>query len=132
MQSTAVRRPAVAGRFYPGKPDVLTQQLDHYLSPAMAPSEKADAALGCIVPHAGYMYSGKVAGSVFRRLPPRTTYIVLCPNHTGRGAPLAMMSKGEWQTPLGTIGINTELAASLQHSCHLLSDDAKAHENEHA
>jgi len=85
-----------------------------------------------MVPHAGYIYSGQVAGAVFRRLPARPSYIILCPNHTGRGAPLAMMSKGEWQTPLGAVRIDAGLAASLQHSCHLLMEDAKAHESEHA
>jgi AmmeMemoRadiSam system protein B len=132
MHTPAVRRPAVAGRFYPGKPEVLTQQLDQYLGAGKSAPEKAEAALGCMVPHAGYMYSGPVAGSVFERLPARTTYIILCPNHTGRGAPLAMMSQGEWQTPLGPVRIDAELAASLQHACRLLTEDAKAHEDEHA
>jgi len=85
-----------------------------------------------MVPHAGYIYSGKVAGAVFQRLPARATYIILCPNHTGRGAALAMMSQGEWQTPLGSVRIDTALAASLQHSCRLLEEDSKAHESEHA
>jgi hypothetical protein len=78
------------------------------------------------------MYSGKVAGAVFQRLPARATYIILCPNHTGRGAPLAIVSKGEWQTPLGNIPIDTEVAEALQHSCHLVMEDSKAHEGEHA
>ncbi len=69
---------------------------------------------------------------MFQRLPARATYIILCPNHTGRGAPLAIMSKGEWLTPLGAVRIDAELAASLHHSCHLLMEDAKAHEDEHA
>jgi AmmeMemoRadiSam system protein B len=133
MQTPAVRRPAVAGRFYPGKVEALTQQLDQCLGvdDAAAPEITA-AALGCIVPHAGYMYSGQVAGAVFRRLPARSTYIILCPNHTGRGAPLAMMSKGEWLTPLGPVPIDAALAARLQQSCRLLAEDAKAHEGEHA
>jgi hypothetical protein len=78
------------------------------------------------------MYSGPVAGAVFRRLPGRAAYIILCPNHTGRGVPLAIMSKGEWETPLGAVPINSELAALLQRSCHLLMEDARAHEDEHA
>ncbi len=131
MQSPTVRRPAVSGRFYPGKPEVLTQQLDLYLA-APPGAEKVESAIGCLVPHAGYMYSGKVAGSVFQRLPARASYIILCPNHTGRGAPLAIMAKGEWQTPLGNIAIDTELATSLQNSCRLIMEDSKAHEGEHA
>jgi hypothetical protein len=132
MQTSAVRYPAVAGRFYPAKPATLTRELDEYLSPEGAAPAKIEAALGCIVPHAGYMYSGPVAGAVFQRLPARASYIILCPNHTGRGVPLAIMSKGEWQTPLGAVPIDSALAASLQHSCHLLMEDAKAHEDEHA
>jgi len=132
MQTPTVRRPAVAGRFYPAKPEALTRELDQYLAADASRPEKMQAALGCIVPHAGYMYSGHVAGAVFERLPARATYIILCPNHTGRGAPLAMMSKGEWLTPLGAVRIDADLAASLQHTCRLLMEDAKAHEDEHA
>ena len=132
MHTPAVRRPAVAGRFYPGKPEVLTQQLDQYLAADSSAPEKTQTAMGCMVPHAGYIYSGKVAGAVCQRLPARATYIILCPNHTGRGAALAMMSQGEWQTPLGSVRIDTALAASLQHSCRLLEEDSKAHESEHA
>jgi AmmeMemoRadiSam system protein B len=132
MQTPAVRRPAVAGRFYPGKPEDLTQQLDQFLAAGSSAPGKMETAMGCMVPHAGYIYSGQVAGSVFQRLPARATYIILCPNHTGRGAPLAIMSRGGWQTPLGTVPIDAALAASLQHSCRLLMEDSKAHESEHA
>jgi AmmeMemoRadiSam system protein B len=132
MQTPTVRRPAVAGRFYPAKPEALVRQLDQYLAADAPAPEKLETAMGCMVPHAGYMYSGHVAGAVFQRLPARATYIILCPNHTGRGAPLAIMSKGEWQTPLGNVRIDAELAANLRQSCHLLMEDAKAHEDEHA
>jgi hypothetical protein len=132
MQTPAIRRPAVAGRFYPAKPESLARQLDEYLASEEAATEKSAAALGCLVPHAGYMYSGPVAGAVFRRLPVRAAYIILCPNHTGRGAPLAIMSKGEWLTPLGAVQVDGELAGNLRHSCHLLMEDAEAHEDEHS
>jgi hypothetical protein len=78
------------------------------------------------------MYSGHVAGAVFQRLPVRAAYIILCPNHTGRGAPLAIMSKGEWLTPLGSVPIDATLAQELRHACHLLEEDAEAHEDEHS
>lgn len=131
MQTSAVRRPAVAGRFYPSKPEALARDLDQYLK-SDAALEKVDSALGCVVPHAGYMYSGAVAGAVFARLPSRATYIILCPNHTGRGAPLSIMTSGEWLTPLGAVAIDSALAQSLMHACHLLTADSKAHEDEHA
>ena len=94
MQTPAVRRPAVAGRFYPARPEVLAREVDKFLTPEAPAPVRVEAALGCMVPHAGYMYSGHVAGAVFQRLPARAAYIILCPNHTGRGAPLAIMSKG--------------------------------------
>jgi hypothetical protein len=122
----------VAGRFYPAKPEALTRQLDKFLGPEPETSEKAEAALGCVVPHAGYMYSGGVAGAVYRKLPARSAYVILCPNHTGRGAPLAMMSTGEWLTPLGTVPVDSALAQALRQSCHLLMEDAEAHEDEHS
>jgi hypothetical protein len=73
-----------------------------------------------------------VAGAVFGRLPKRSTYIILCPNHTGRGAPLAIMSSGEWLTPLGRVPVDSALARLLRRSCHLLTEDAEAHEDEHS
>jgi len=130
MKAPAMRRPAVAGRFYPAKPEVLSQQVDRYL--ASQDTAVVDGALGCVVPHAGYMYSGPVAGAVFQRLPARATYLLLCPNHTGRGAPLAIATSGEWLTPLGAVPIDSELAADLCRSCRLLMEDTRAHDNEHA
>ena len=129
MPSPVIRSPAVAGRFYPGRPEALGRQLDQYLGNE---PEKIDGALGCVVPHAGYMYSGHVAGAVFGKLPKRSTYIILCPNHTGRGAPLAIMSSGEWSTPLGRVPVDSATARRLRHACHLLMEDAEAHEDEHS
>jgi AmmeMemoRadiSam system protein B len=129
MPSPTIRPPAVAGRFYPGRPESLARQLDQYLGNEQA---KIEGALGCVVPHAGYMYSGHVAGAVFGRLPKRPTYIILGPNHTGRGAPLAIMSSGEWLTPSGRVPVDSALARLLRRSCHLLMEDAEAHEDEHS
>ena len=103
MQPLSVRSPAVAGRFYPGRVDALAREVDAHLSPESPPMEKISGAIGCVVPHAGYMYSGHVAGAVYRLLPTRSRYIILGPNHWGRGAPLALMSSGQWLTPLGRV-----------------------------
>ncbi|HEV2495328.1 MAG TPA: AmmeMemoRadiSam system protein B [Terriglobia bacterium] len=137
MQAPDVRRPAVAGRFYPSNPEVLARDIEEYVhaeneATGRAAEGKLAKAIGCIVPHAGYMYSGHVAGAVYRRLPPRSSYIILAPNHFGRGAPLAIMSAGAWLTPLGTAPINHALARSLTHACHLLVEDAQAHAGEHS
>lgn len=130
MTAPSTRRPAVAGRFYPKEPDILRDEIRTYL--AQAPSQKAIRALGCIVPHAGYMYSGHVAGAVFCRLQIPRTCIVLCPNHTGLGQPLAIMSEGAWETPFGEVPITGTLAAALKERCPLLQEDSAAHRNEHA
>jgi len=123
-----IRQPAVAGRFYPLHPDTLRSVLQTYLRK----SERALPALGCIVPHAGYMYSGHVAGAVFSELKIPGRVIILCPNHTGVGRPLAIMSDGVWETPLGRIPIDVELAGSLKQHLALLHEDASAHRGEHA
>ena len=128
-----VRPSAVAGRFYPDDPQELSQEVDACLaSSSTSEKDKFAAAIGCVVPHAGYMYSGHVAGAVYGMLPARARYVVLGPNHWGRGAPLAIMPAGKWATPLGQIPIDSELAAALQAELHLLTDDADAHSVEHS
>jgi len=126
--SATVRAPAVAGRFYPADPDSLLADVSSYLSPL----EKPIAALGCIVPHAGYMYSAHVAGAVYARLDLPKCCIVMCPNHTGRGEPLSIMTRGSWQTPLGKIPIDEELATALSQAFPELEEDVEAHRSEHA
>jgi len=122
------RAPAVAGRFYPARPAELRRELGNYIQP-VTPLERV---LGCVVPHAGIMYSGHVAGAVYSRLQPTATYIILCPNHTGYGSPLAIMSEGEWETPLGDVPIDAALAAELKKACSQLEEDAGAHRFEHS
>jgi AmmeMemoRadiSam system protein B len=133
--ATAIRQPAVAGRFYPANAERLRAEVETFLSPPLDPDVEPNPkirALGCVVPHAGYMYSGHVAGAVYRRihLPQRT--IILCPNHTGMGEPLAIMSRGSWHTPLGDVAIDEQLADELKRVMPLLSEDEEAHRSEHA
>jgi AmmeMemoRadiSam system protein B len=132
MSATFLRAPAVAGRFYPGDPDDLRAEALGYLSEASSTNQAPVRALGCIAPHAGYMYSGHVAGAVFARIDVPRRCIVLCPNHTGMGRALAVMSEGAWQTPLGDVAINGELAAALKQRFPALQEDAAAHRAEHA
>jgi MEMO1 family protein len=124
-----IRHPAVAGRFYPSDPVSLRQQIDSYLTASLPLQVRA---AGCIVPHAGYMYSGHVAGAVFARLQIPQLCLVLCPNHTGVGRPLAIMSDGAWETPLGSVPIDHAFAAALKQRCELLQEDSTAHRSEHA
>ena len=125
-----IREPAVAGRFYPSSPAQLERDVRKFLVPAKdtAPLH----AVGCIVPHAGYMYSGAVAGAVLSRLALPRRYIILCPRHYPQGAPLAILSEGAWRTPLGDASIDAPLARALARACPLLREDELAHAAEHA
>jgi AmmeMemoRadiSam system protein B len=78
------------------------------------------------------MYSGHVAGAVFSRLNIPRRVVVLCPNHTGMGHPLAIMTRTAWQTPLGQVLPDTEMGTALLHRLPLLREDAVAHRSEHA
>jgi MEMO1 family protein len=128
MGTTIVRHPAVAGQFYPRDREKLLATLRSYLSSV----SEGVAAPGCVVPHAGYMYSGHVAGAVYSRLNIPERCIVLCPNHTGRGTPLSIMAEGEWETPLGSVPIDRDLARALIEKFPVLLDDPLAHSSEHA
>ena len=123
-----IRQPAVAGRFYPNDPAELRAAIHEFIEPAVPKVP----VIGAVIPHAGYVYSGHVAGSVFSRIqiPKRT--IVLCPNHTGLGPPLAIMPSGAWQTPLGTVAIDEELSDALMVADPLFKNDRSAHRHEHA
>jgi len=132
MATSTIRHPAVAGRFYPRDAEDLRTEACGYLDQSTVVEETPVRALGCIVPHAGYMYSGHVAGAVFGRMEIPSRCIVLCPNHTGMGKALAIMSEGAWETPLGGIAIDSELAAALKQRFPLLQEDLAAHRAEHA
>jgi len=132
MTTSTLRRPAVAGRFYPRNPDDLRAEAQVYLSQAKSAHDTPVKAIGCIAPHAGYMYSGHVAGAVFARIEIPERCIVMCPNHTGMGRALSMMTVGAWETPLGEVPIDTELAMTLMQRFPALHDDATAHRAEHA
>ena len=136
---TQVREPAVAGQFYPGKPAELRHEVEEFLS---AGSAKASAktgtptsklhALGIIAPHAGYVYSGAVAGAVYARIEVPRRVIVLCPNHTGLGEALSITSTGSYRTPLGEIPLDDAMGAALKAGFPLLREDALAQQREHA
>jgi AmmeMemoRadiSam system protein B len=132
MATTTVRRPAVAGRFYPRDPDDLRNEAQGYLSQSNSVKQAPVQAIGCIAPHAGYMFSGHVAGAVFASVEVPRRCIVLCPNHTGMGRALAIVSEGAWETPLGEVPIDAELAGALKQRYPTLQEDAAAHRAEHA
>lgn len=123
-----VRKPVVAGRFYPGSSSELTSEIEKHVSKEV----KKEKALGLVMPHAGYSYSGPVAGQVISRAEITGTVIILGPNHTGRGEPYSLMPEGIWETPLGNVETDTELANAILKNTSYLKDDTLAHAYEHS
>ena len=122
------RTPAVAGTFYPGDPGELRSRVE-----ALLRSEGVKVqAYGAVVPHAGYVYSGPVAGAVFSRVEITPTVLILNPNHTGIGASFAVWPEGHWRTPLGEVSVDAVLAGKLTEACPVLSADVRAHRREHS
>lgn len=137
-----IRMPLVAGRFYPADPAELLGQAQSYLDRADDyRTECADSpALGCMVPHAGYMFSGLVAGLTLGQVEVPESVIILGPSHTGRGAGLALWPDGAWRTPLGDVPVDAagvarlvDISAGLSSGPEaLMRRDTAAHLGDHA
>jgi AmmeMemoRadiSam system protein B len=128
FEGLMIRPPAVAGHFYPSNSNELAQAVDGFLSPQV----EKNRALGCVVPHAGYMYSGHVAGALYSSLDVPARLILIGPRHYPRGGSLAILSEGSWASPLGDAKIDSAMAAELKHVFPQLREDAVAHEREHS
>ena len=119
-----IRPPVVAGRFYPDNPKTLRSDLERYT----APRAGGLAAKACLVPHAGYMYSGGVAGAVYAALDLPRLFVILAPNHFGNGAPLALHPASEWETPLGRAQVDAVLACKILAAVPGIEEDTRAHD----
>ena len=133
-----MRYPAVAGAFYEGTRPRLLKQIEACYTGRLGPGSLPHASdgpkdlVGLVVPHAGYTYSGPVAAFSYRALAAdglRAAYVILGPNHSGLGAPLAV-TRHDWETPLGTVPVDPDLLAAL--SKPPLEEDVAAHRNEHS
>lgn len=122
-----IRSPVVAGKFYSADKDSLEKQLTSFL-PHTAKKKK----IACIMPHAGYMYSGLVAAQTAAAIEIPENIILLGPNHTGVGNPFSIISQGAWQTPLGSVTVHSQIAESLKANCSLIKEDESAHAYEHS
>lgn len=128
---SVVRPPAVAGRFYPASPQELGRQVHAYLEAGKG-QEPARRAIAAMAPHAGYMFSGGVAGRVFARIHVPGRVIILCPNHTGQGQRISVMNRGAFRIPGADIPIDEELADAILGEVPGASADRAAHRLEHA
>lgn len=122
------RSPAVAGMFYPESKEALSSQLDSFIQLGL---EKKKV-LAIVSPHAGYIYSGSVAGDVYSTIHIPQKVILLGPNHTGLGIRASVMSKGSWILPNGIVKIDTSLAERIIENSRTLKSDDTSHLREHS
>jgi len=138
-----IRRPHVAGQFYEADAEALRTQIKKCFLHSIGPNKLPEVNLsnhprnivGMICPHAGYMYSGPVAASSYFELAldgKPDTVVLLGPNHTGYGSALSLMNEGSWQTPLGKVEIDSQIANSILNETNIIDVDEFAHRYEHS
>jgi len=132
------RKPVAAGRFYEASGDMLREQVRECFlkGPGRLPEVRRGGGRikACIVPHAGYIFSGHVAAHAYAEaaeagLPDK--FVIVGPNHTGYGAGVAVMARGEWETPLGIVEIDEDAAGKILGS-GIAEEDETAHMYEHS
>ncbi len=123
-----IRKPAVAGHFYPKS----SSQLEEMIAGMVDEKAAKEEVIGLVSPHAGYIYSGPVAGATISRIKFKNTFIIMGPNHTGMGKPFSIITEGTWQTPLGDVKIDSELGKRILASSAHLEEDSEAHRYEHS
>lgn len=124
-----IRRAAVAGQFYPEDPDTLRT----LLSRMIIREERPMPVTGLVAPHAGYVYSGAVAGKAYGFIEIPRLVVILCPNHHGTGAPIALSAVEGWETPLGIVPVDPDLSERIvTHSPGVVERDDRAHLHEHS
>ena len=122
-------RPAAwAGQFYPGNREELLAEIKRY-DAGQAEKEKC---LGLVSPHAGYIYSGHVAGAAFSRIDIPDRVLILAPKHRLPGADIALSPDDAWETPLGDVETSPELNSEIMRHCPMVELDALAHAREHS
>ncbi|MFQ5431021.1 MAG: AmmeMemoRadiSam system protein B [Nitrospinota bacterium] len=124
-----IRRPAVAGSFYPGDAGRLMFEVEAFMSDSEVEPRRA---LGAISPHAGYYYSGHVAGALFGALEVPDRVILIGPNHSAAGARAALDESGGWSFPFGVVPVNRELSYAVARECPSVEFDSAAHKGEHS
>lgn len=137
----SVRRPAVAGQFYPADPVELSNLIDecylHPLGPGKKPPAPATKSglVAAVSPHAGYVYSGPVAAHSYLHVSSMRgpeLIVVVAPNHYGIGSGVATYQSGEWETPLGRMRVDPRAAKSFVELAEIAAFDSGAHRLEHS
>ena len=128
MEKNMNRSPAVAGLFYPSDERSLREMVDEMVNQDM-PKNRAVAAVS---PHAGLVYSGSVAGALFSTVELPNKFILIGPSHRFTPTHFPLMTRGDWETPLGNVPIDEELADRLMKKSELVINDAEPHKQEHS
>lgn len=124
-----VREATHAGTWYEGTADGLRKRMSVWIK-ASRHDDGIDA-IGVVAPHAGYIYSGEVAAEAYNTVKIPESVLILNPNHRGIGASFALYPEGEWETPLGSVPVDSELNALLLRHCSV-EEDERAHTYEHS
>jgi len=122
------RRARFAGSWYPGSAEELRRTVEGYI----AAGGPAAPAVGLVSPHAGYVYSGGVAGKGYAAVEVTSSVIVLAPAHRYAGPAVSVWDGGAWRTPLGEVQIDEELLREVRDGCEAAEADAAAHAEEHS
>jgi AmmeMemoRadiSam system protein B len=129
LMSLSNRKPAVAGTFYPAEESGIRSALDEWFAPPAPPRKPWRAVM---VPHAGWIFSGRVAARVLARVEFPSTVIVLCPKHHSGGATCAVAPWGRWLFPGGNVEVDVELSSQLVAEVPGFQLDDGPHREEHA
>lgn len=126
--NATVRQPAVAGQFYPAQPDQLRQMVDEFLAEAAVPTLPGDV-VALVAPHAGYIYSGKVAAHSYAVLKGRKfeRVVVIAPSHFEAFRFVSVYNGDAYATPLGNVPVDKDFAAKLVKLNSLIQLSTRGH-----
>jgi AmmeMemoRadiSam system protein B len=127
-RNATTRKPYVAGQFYPSGRDRLRETVAALIDPKAVPQK----AVAVVSPHAGYVYSGPVAGAVFSSAKVPGLCVILGPSHRGIAPLFAIQVRGSWTTPLGESPVDEALASSILSASSLVEEDDQAQLAEHS
>ena len=123
-----IRKPHVAGSFYPSDPTELREFCQKHLASQEVPVR----AKAVILPHAGYVYSGRTACRTLSNINVPENVVLTGPDHFGAGPEFSLFPRGAWENPLGSVPVAEDLASALLESSHDIHADENAHRAEHS
>lgn len=132
-----IRKPVVAGQFYPGTKNELEEVIDSCIQHKFGPGnqiQKDERVYGVISPHAGYVYSGPTACHSYKAISAKNLelVIILGPNHFGVGKDVATMVDVQWETPLGLVEVDSEAAREIANNSKYIEIDEFSHSRDHS